>query len=153
MVGKDQLRGLAQINIGADDVGKVRDWYSQVFGVEAYFQRPDADNPAYVEFRVGADYGHEFGIIDRKFLPPVPHQGGGGAIVRWHVDDIGAAVERLKRLGAKENEPITERGAGFVTASVIDPFGNVLGLIYSPHYLEVLGGDNRAPAKHHAETT
>jgi predicted enzyme related to lactoylglutathione lyase len=131
-------------------VGTVRDWYSQVFGIEAYFQRPDADNPAYVEFRVGGDYGHEFGIIDRKFLPPASQQaqeGGGGAIVRWHVDDIGAAVERLKRLGAKKNEEITERGGGFVTASVIDPFGNVLGLIYSPHYLEVLGGGRGARAK------
>jgi predicted enzyme related to lactoylglutathione lyase len=138
MTEKDQLRGLAQINIGADDVGKVRDWYSQVFGIEAYFQRPDAANPAYVEFRVGDDYGHEFGIIDRKFLPPVSQPGSGGAIVRWHVDDISAAVERLKRLGAKEHETITERGSGFVTASVIDPFGNVLGLIHSPHYLEML---------------
>jgi predicted enzyme related to lactoylglutathione lyase len=140
MAEKDQLRGLAQINVAADDVGKVRDWYSQVFGIEAYFQRPDADRPAYVEFRVGADYGHEFGIIDRKFLPPATQSGAGGAIVRWHVDDIRAAVERLKRLGAKEHEAITERGGGFVTASVIDPFGNILGLIYSPHYLEVLGG-------------
>jgi hypothetical protein len=39
MADKDQLRGLAQINLGADDVGKVRDWYAQVFGIEAYFQR------------------------------------------------------------------------------------------------------------------
>ena len=127
MADKDQLRGLAQINLGADDVGKVRDWYAQVFGIEAYFQRPDANTPAYVEFRVGTDYGHEFGIIDRKFLPPASQHGGGGAIVRWHVDDIRAAVERLKGLGAKEHEAITDRGGGFVTASVIDPFGNVLG--------------------------
>ena len=147
MAETDQLRGVAQINIGADDVGKVRDWYSQVFGIEAYFQRPDADKPAYVEFRVGGDYGHEFGIIDRKFLPPVSQQSGGGAIVRWHVDDIGAAFDRLKRLGAKDNEEITERGGGFVTASVIDPFGNVLGLIYSPHYLEVRDGGNGATAQ------
>lgn len=29
--------------------------------------------------------------------------------------------------------------AGFVTASVIDPFGNVLGVMYNPHYVDVLG--------------
>jgi hypothetical protein len=28
---------------------------------------------------------------------------------------------------------------GWITASVIDPFGNVLGLMHSPHYLELLG--------------
>jgi predicted enzyme related to lactoylglutathione lyase len=131
-------RGLAQINIGADDVGLVRDWYSKVFGIEAYFQRPDSENPAYVEFRVGEDYRHEFGIIDRKFLPPGTQEGSGSTIVRWHVDDIHSAVECLKRLGAKANEEITERDDRFITASVIDPFGNVLGLIYSPHYLEIL---------------
>jgi hypothetical protein len=43
-------------------------------------------------------------------------------------------------LGATEHEPLTARGdAGFVTASVVDPFGNVLGDMQSPHYLEVLG--------------
>ena len=25
-----------------------------------------------------------------------------------------------------------------ITASVVDPFGNVLGIIYNPHYLETL---------------
>ncbi|MER5183323.1 hypothetical protein ABT009_34110 [Streptomyces sp. NPDC002896] len=28
---------------------------------------------------------------------------------------------------------------GFVGASVVDPFGNILGIMYNPHYLEVLG--------------
>jgi hypothetical protein len=31
------------------------------------------------------------------------------------------------------------RGPGFVTASVTDPFGNILGIMYNKHYLEVLG--------------
>ena len=50
-----------------------------------------------------------------------------------------ATVARLLSLGAKEYEPITERGDGFVTASVVDPFGNILGVMYNAHYLEVLG--------------
>jgi hypothetical protein len=29
-------------------------------------------------------------------------------------------------------------GPGFVTASVVDPFGNVLGVMYNRHYLGVL---------------
>jgi len=56
----------------------------------------------------------------------------------WHVDDIEAVFERLIAMGAKEYDPITKRGeSGFVTASVIDPFGNVLGIMYNPHYLEL----------------
>jgi hypothetical protein len=36
-------------------------------------------------------------------------------------------------------DPITPRGeSGFVTASVVDPFGNVLGIMSNPHYLKVL---------------
>jgi hypothetical protein len=47
-------------------------------------------------------------------------------------------------MGAAEHEPPTERGAGFITASVIDPFGNILGIMHNPHYLEVCRGRGRA---------
>jgi hypothetical protein len=40
-------------------------------------------------------------------------------------------------MGAKEHEARTERGSGFVTASVLDPFGNILGITYSPQFLRV----------------
>jgi predicted enzyme related to lactoylglutathione lyase len=132
---KSPLRGLAQVNLPADDVSKARDWYAQFLGVEPYFQRPDATAPAYVEFRIG-DAEDELGIIDRKYVPN--GSGAGGAIARWHVDDLPETFAKLKRLGAKENEPLTEREGGFATASVIDPFGNILGLIHSPHYAETV---------------
>ncbi len=61
----------------------------------------------------------------------------------WHVDDVEAALARLLELGAKEYEPLTVRGEGFVTASVVDPFGNVLGVMTNPHYLEMLQRDVR----------
>ncbi|MEU5534455.1 hypothetical protein [Streptomyces sp. NPDC020362] len=48
-------------------------------------------------------------------------------------------LARLLSLGAKEYQPPTDRGAGFVTAAVTDPFGNILGLMHNPHYLDVLG--------------
>ncbi|KHF34575.1 Glyoxalase-like domain protein [Paenibacillus sp. P1XP2] len=56
----------------------------------------------------------------------------------WHVDDIEAAQEQLKSMGAEEYEPVTHRGQGFVTASVTDPFGNVLGIMCNPHDLDTL---------------
>jgi hypothetical protein len=70
--------------------------------------------------------------------PPQLAAGPGGAIVYWHVDDVAAALERLISLGAKQLQGVTERGPGFVTASVVDPFGNVLGVMYNRHYLELL---------------
>jgi predicted enzyme related to lactoylglutathione lyase len=62
----------------------------------------------------------------------------------WHVDDLNATVERLLSMGAKEYQPITPRGEGFVTASVVDPFGNVLGVMNNPHYLEILASTKPA---------
>ena len=138
MKNKHFLRGMATVNFWADDVVAARDWYAELFGVEAYFQMPDAEHPAYIEFRIG-DYEDEIGIIDRKYASKAMQPAPGGAILLWHVDDIEAAFERLKDMGAKEYDPITKRGdTGFVTASVIDPFGNVLGIMYNPHYVEVL---------------
>jgi len=84
-------------------------------------------------------YQHELGIIDRRFAPPGLAAERGGTICYWHVDDLPAALERLLARGAELLEPITERGPGFVTASVVDPFGNVLGVMYNRHYLDVLG--------------
>ena len=145
MSASDKLRGLAQVNISADVVVKARDWYALFLGIEPYFQRPDAVTPAYVEFRLG-DYQQELGIIDRNYLPEHTRVSPGGAVVRWHVDDLTATLAQLMKLGAQENEPVTERGDGFATASVVDPFGNILGLMHSPHYLQMLasgGGDQK----------
>ena len=65
--------------------------------------------------------------------------GPGGAILLWHVDNVESTVERLKAAGATEYDPVTKRGeSGFVTASVVDPFGNVLGIMTNPHYVQVL---------------
>lgn len=133
------LRGLSTISFYADDVPAAQDWYRHLLGIEPYFARPINGALAYVEFRIG-DFQHELGIIDARFRP----QGGGdgtpaagGAIVYWHVDDVAAAVARLVSMGATIYEAPVERGPGFVTASVVDPFGNILGVMYNQHYLDV----------------
>jgi predicted enzyme related to lactoylglutathione lyase len=131
------LRGLTTISYWADDLKAAKKWYTEILGQEPYFERPDAENPAYIEFRIG-DYQHELGIIDRKYAPPMPAQPG-GEIVYWHVDDLEETLNRLIAHGATAYGPITKYGAGFVTASVIDPFGNILGIMYNKHYLEILG--------------
>src|SRR5688572_23330818 len=59
------LRGMATVSFWADDVKAARKWYSELLGIDPYFERPDSANPAYVEFRFG-DFQHELGIIDRK---------------------------------------------------------------------------------------
>jgi predicted enzyme related to lactoylglutathione lyase len=132
------LRGFATISYWADDMPAAKRWYAELLGVEPYFERPGPDGRlAYAEFRIG-DYQAELGLIDRSFAPSAASAQPGGAVVYWHVDDVAATFEKLLSMGAKEYEPITARGEGFVTASVVDPFGNVLGIMYNPHYLEML---------------
>ncbi|SDD79727.1 VOC family protein [Auraticoccus monumenti] len=132
------FRGFATVSFYADDLAAARDWYTEVLGTEAYYAFPEPPAPpAYVEFRVGDD-GDELGFIDRRYAPPGATQPPGGAVVFWHVDDLTATVDGLLAMGAHEYEPITERAEGFTTASVVDPFGNVLGVMHNPHYLEVV---------------
>ena len=130
------MRGLTTVNFFADDLPAARDWYTELLGVEPYFVREIDDAPAYVEFRIG-DYQHELGFIDRRFAPP--GQEAGGTMTYWAVDDVRAAYDRLLSMGATLNQEVRKHGPGFVTASVVDPFGNILGVMYNQHYLDVLG--------------
>jgi predicted enzyme related to lactoylglutathione lyase len=122
------LRGLTTVTYFADDVPAAQAWYAELLGLEPYFVRRLGGTPAYVEFRIG-DYQHELGIVDRRYAQRGGSGEAGGAIVYWHVDDVGAAVERLMSLGGTVYEAPVERGPGFITASVLDPFGNILGVI------------------------
>ena len=131
------LRGLTTTTFFADDVTAAVDWYTDLFGIEPYFVRSVDGRPAYVEFRVG-DYLHEFGILDRRFAPHQPAGKPAGALIYWAVDDVQNAFERLISRGAMVHDEPTERGPGFITASVVDPFENVLGVMYNQHYLDVL---------------
>jgi len=126
------LRGVATISFFAADHEAAKKWYTELLGIEPYFERT-----GYAEFRLG-DYQQELGLIDSKYAPNFSTGSPSGAILYWHVDDVNTTFDRLLAVGAKQLEPIRERGGGFITASVADPFGNILGIMYNPHYLEVL---------------
>ena len=49
------LRGLATVNLYADDLAAARSWYTELLGAEPYFLREVDGKPAYIEFRIG-DY-------------------------------------------------------------------------------------------------
>ena len=127
------LRGLTTTSFFADDLDAAAAWYTELFGTEPYFKVPGG----YIEFRIG-DYQHEFGIVKSDYAPHDVHTGPAGAIAYWAVDDLQATLDRLTELGAKPHDEPTVRGEGFVTASVVDPFGNVLGIMTNVHYFDVL---------------
>lgn len=131
------LRGISTLSYFADDVAAARDWYAEVLGVEAYFAMPPAPAPPeYVEFRIG-DHQTELGIIDRRYAGPRGTEGG--VVAYWAVDDLDGLWRQLLERGATAYEEPTQRGEGFVTAAVLDPFGNILGIMSNPHYEEQHG--------------
>lgn len=129
------LRGLANVSFYAADLDAAKKWYSELLGIEPYF-----NVPGYSEFRIG-DYQHELGIIDSAYAPAGATDSPAGAIMYWHVDALQATLDKLISLGATLYQPIIDRSGGkqtYVTASVIDPFGNILGIMTNVHYLDIL---------------
>jgi predicted enzyme related to lactoylglutathione lyase len=122
------LQGMATSNFQAADLDAARAWYEEIFGLEPYFVRD-----GYVEWRIGRD-GDEFGIVDARFVPGALDRTPGGQYTYWAVDDVDAAVAALVERGARVHEPPTARSEGWRTAAVVDPFGNVLGVMTNPHW-------------------
>jgi len=115
--------GLRTAKYDAKDLGKAKEWYSKVLGLQPYF-----DQPFYVGFNVG---GFELGITPEEAAGPKRAAAG---IAYWGVAGARAALKRLVELGATDHEPIQDVGEGILIGSVHDPFGNVLGVIQNPHF-------------------
>ena len=112
--------GLRTVIYPAPDLARAKEWYAQVLGKEPYF-----DQPFYVGFEVG---GFELGLI------PDGEPGSAGCIAYWGVPDAAAALARLQELGAELRDDVMEVGGGIKTGTVLDPFGNVFGVIENPHF-------------------
>lgn len=126
------FHGVGTVNLVAADVSAATEWYTEILGTGPYFE---ADG--YAEFRIG-EFQQEVGLISAEHASVSPADGPAGVIVYWHVDDVADALAELTSRGALELEPVTDRGNGFATAAVVDPFGNVLGLSRNPHYQAVV---------------
>jgi catechol 2,3-dioxygenase-like lactoylglutathione lyase family enzyme len=146
------LRGLTSVRYHAADLKRAKRWYAELLGIEPYREYLE-----YADFRVG-DYQQKLVLLDSRYarnmrrldstastplgrLSVGPEPRPEGVIVYWHVDDVPAAYDRLLSMGATPHEAPRDFREGFIGASVIDPFGNILGLMYDPHYLEAAGAD------------
>jgi catechol 2,3-dioxygenase-like lactoylglutathione lyase family enzyme len=105
------------------DLEKAKAWYSDVLGLQPYF-----DQPFYVGFNVG---GYELGLVPDAHCHTSRAASG---IAYWGVEDAQAEFKRLLDLGATGQEPVQDVGGGILIGSVYDPFGNVLGIIQNPNF-------------------
>lgn len=106
-----------------DDLEAAKDWYSKAFGILPYF-----DESFYVGFNIG---GYELGLMpDSK---PAGEKSG-GVYTYWGVEKIDEVFTKFIDLGAVSHENPQNVGGELMVASVKDPWGNIVGLIYNPDF-------------------
>ena len=115
------LLGLRSAFCYADDIDAAKLWYTKVLGFPPYF-----DQPFYVGFNVG---GYELGLSPDR-APGTPRAYG----AYWGVKDVKAVYARLLELGAAPRGEIQDVGEGILIADVLDPWGNVFGIIENPNF-------------------
>jgi predicted enzyme related to lactoylglutathione lyase len=114
--------GLRTVIYHAPDLAKAKAWYTSAFGVAPYF-----DEPFYVGFEIG---GYELGLDPNVSGVKV----GNNAVAYWGVPDIEEACRHLLSQGAEARSPIMDVGGDIKVATVVDPFGNAIGVIQNPHF-------------------
>ncbi len=99
------------------DLQKAKEWYIGLTGVQPYFDEA---------FYVGFDFnGCELGLHpqDETVAP------GNQTVSHWAVDEIEECVAKLIDKGAAILYKAADVGGGIKVATVIDPWGNAVGLI------------------------
>jgi predicted enzyme related to lactoylglutathione lyase len=117
------FNGLRTVIYHVGDLDRAKEWYGVVLGIRPYF-----DEPFYVGFDVG---GFELGLQPDE--PGAP-RASTGVVAYWGVDDADAAFGRLLELGATGHSGVQDVGDGIRVATVLDPYGNMLGVIENPHF-------------------
>jgi lactoylglutathione lyase len=120
---KTQFLGLRTTIYKVGDITKAKEWYSKAFGVQPYFTEP-----FYVGFNIG---GYELGLQPEKVSMKNKIE---SIVTYWGVNNINETYNNLIELGATENEKPYKVGGEIMTATVRDPFGNILGLIFNPEF-------------------
>jgi len=104
------------------DLKKAVDWYSKVFDTKPYFEAS-----TYVGFNIK---GYELGLMPEKYTSDKLDN----VLSYWGVDDLKSSYQRLLDLGGKFHEAPINVGGEIEMASVLDPWNNVIGIIYNPEF-------------------
>jgi len=117
------LLGLRTVIYKVTDISAAKAWYAKAFKTEPYF-----DEPFYTGFNIA---GYELGLQPDDTLPEAK---GESVATYWGVNDIEAEFTRFTELGATAHEVPENVGGAIMTATLKDPWGNVIGLIYNPEF-------------------
>ena len=120
---KKKILGLRTTIYKVSDLKKAKKWYTDVFQTKPYF-----DEPFYIGFDIG---GFELGLKPDD----IKSKGKSESVISyWGVENVEAEYMRFLNSGATEYELPENVGGDIVVAAVKDPWGNIIGLIYNPHF-------------------
>jgi predicted enzyme related to lactoylglutathione lyase len=120
---KNKILGLRTTIYHVGDIVKAKEWYTKAFQTEPYF-----DQPFYVGYNIG---GFELGLQPEE--TPTTEKAI-SVVSYWGTEDVHTEYKRWIDLGGTVNEAPQNVGGDIIVASVKDPWGNVLGLIYNPEF-------------------
>ena len=120
---KKNILGLRTTIYKVGDLEKAKAWYATAFETEPYFVEP-----YYVGFNIG---GYELGLLPEENPTREKPE---SVLTYWGVDEIDRMFDHFIKQGATENEKPFSVGGELMTATVKDPWGNVIGLIYNPAF-------------------
>ena len=114
--------GLRTTIYNVEDLNAAKEWYSKAFDTNPYF-----NEPFYVGFNIS---GYELGLLPQENAISK----GENVLSYWGVDDIQKAFQNLLDLGATEFEKPNNVGGDIMVAAVKDPWQNIIGIIFNPHF-------------------
>ncbi len=120
---KQSVLGLRTTIYNVGDINKAKAWYAAAFETAPYF-----DEAFYVGFNIG---GYELGITPEE--NPTTDKAE-SVLTYWGVNEIEKVYNHFLACGATEHEKPHSVGEPIMVASVKDPWGNIIGLIYNPTF-------------------
>ena len=118
-----KLLGLRTVAYKVADIQQAKEWYTKALDVKPYF-----DQPFYVGFNI---CGYELGLMPEENPPKYKQE---SVLAYWGVDDIHESYNRLIETGAKVHEEPQNVGGDIMVASLKDPWGNIIGIVYNPDF-------------------
>ena len=120
---ENKILGLRTAIYKVANINAAKEWYSKAFLTLPYF-----DEPFYVGFNIA---GYELGLQpEDEVVPDKPES----VLTYWGVEDINHEYNRLISLGAVAHSAPENVGGEIFVASVKDPWGNIIGLIFNPEF-------------------
>ena len=109
------IEGVRGVRILVPDLALGKAWYARALQVDPYLSAHNSTTFFLDGYLLTLDQGQ-----------PSPED---GTVAYWAVDDVAAEYQRLIDIGSAQYLPLQSIDAVTRTAAVLDPFGNVFGMV------------------------